>query len=110
MPADIVFRSLSGDTAEKRFAFTPKFSEYAPRISPDGKWVAYYSNEFGQDRVYVRPFPGTGGQVTVSVTGGAKPVWLRDGSTIFSVNRDQFMAASVVTNPTFSVTARKFLF
>ena len=53
-------------------------------ISPDGRWLAYQSNESGQDQVYVRPLDTqTGGRVQVSPTGGTKPVWARDQRELF---------------------------
>ena len=109
VPSDIVYRGLSGDTTEKGIA-TTRFNEYAPRPSPDGRWVAYGSDESGSVQVYVRPFPGPGAPVPISVTGGTNPVWSRDGRTIFFVNVNQLVAASVVTRPSFSVIARDTLF
>ena len=60
--------------------------------------------------MYVRSFPGPGAQVPVSATGGTNPVWSRDGRKIFFVNERQLVASSVVTSPSFSVTARDVLF
>jgi dipeptidyl aminopeptidase/acylaminoacyl peptidase len=107
--ADIWYRRLAGDTAAHAIATTP-FNEMSPRVSPDGRWVAYMSNESGAYQVYVRPFPGPGELYPVSVGGGTTPVWSRDGRRIFFVNGNQLMAASVATSPTFSVTAREALF
>jgi Tol biopolymer transport system component len=110
VPGDIVYRRLSGDTAEKGIA-TSRFNEIAPRLSTDGRWVAYASDESGgRTQVYVRPFPGPGAQVPVSVSGGTNPVWSRDDRKIFFVNGRQLVAASVATSPSFSVTARDVLF
>ena len=50
-------------------------NEYQPTVSPDGRWLAYVSDESGRDQVYVRPFRKAGGRVQVSVTGGRVPVW-----------------------------------
>jgi hypothetical protein len=108
-PSDIVYRSLAGDTAERGIA-TTRFAEYAPRLSPDGRWVAYASEESGRSQVYVRSFPGPGAQVPVSVNGGTKPVWSPDGRKIFFVNESQLIEASVVTRPMFSVTSQRTLF
>ena len=58
------------------FLSTP-FSEQEPMFSPDGRWLAYFSNESGQIEVYVRPFPGPGGKWQISTGGGAYPVWSR---------------------------------
>lgn len=51
--------------------------EWGPAFSPDGRWVAYQSNESGRDEVYVRPFPGPGARVVVSSAGGVAPSWSR---------------------------------
>jgi serine/threonine-protein kinase len=52
-------------------------------LSPDGKWIAYSSNESGIDDVFVRPFPGPGGKWRVSTGGGKFPAWSRTGSELF---------------------------
>ena len=106
--ADIWYRQLKGDTSEKAFA-TTRFNESAPRISPDGRWVAYFSDESGSNQVYAQPFPGPGARVPVSVGGGTNPVWSRDGRRIFFANGTQLVAASVVTRPAFAVTGREVI-
>jgi serine/threonine-protein kinase len=65
------------------FLATPA-REHMARFSPDGRWLAYTSNESGRDEVYVRPFPRTEGVGRlVSIGGGSGPVWAPDGSTLF---------------------------
>jgi len=54
-----------------------------PEFSPDGRWLAYISDETGTTNVYVRPFPGPGGQRRVSAPTGSEPAWARDGRTLF---------------------------
>ncbi len=61
------------------------FQTYSARFSPDGRWVAYDSDESGEQEVYVRPFPGPGGVVRISTAGGRHPVWSRDGRELFYV-------------------------
>jgi Tol biopolymer transport system component/DNA-binding winged helix-turn-helix (wHTH) protein len=56
-------------------------------FSPDGRWMAYSSLETGQIELYVRPFPGPGGNVPISTTGGTHPVWSRNGRELFYVDR-----------------------
>jgi len=51
------------------------FSAYSPAFSPDGRWLAYASNETGRSEVYVRPFPGPGGRQQISTAGGMQPTW-----------------------------------
>jgi serine/threonine-protein kinase len=60
-----------------------QFSEVEPAFSPDGRWLAYTSNESGSLEVYVRPFPGPGGKWQISTGGGRMPVWSRNGRELF---------------------------
>ncbi len=64
------------------FLITP-FSERTPAFSPDGRWVAYYSDESGGYEVYVRPFPGPGGKWQISTDGGRFPTWSPNGGELF---------------------------
>ena len=70
------------------FLRTP-FDERNPAFSPEGRWLAYSSNESGTLEVYVRPFPGPGGQSQISGGGGHFPVWSRDGRELLFLTRDQ---------------------
>ena len=106
---DILYRQLTGDTTRKPFAATPA-AELSPKFSPDGKWVAFGSNQDGTLQVYVQPFPPTGVRYQVTASGGMAPVWSRDGSRVFYVANGRLNAATIRTKPTFSVTARMPLF
>jgi Tol biopolymer transport system component len=75
------------------------FNEAMPRVSPDGRWLAYISNESGRYEVYVRPFPGPGGRVQVSDGGGTEPVWAPDGRRLFYRTGDRFVAATLTSAP-----------
>jgi Tol biopolymer transport system component len=86
-----------------------RFDELMPRLSPDGRWLAYQSDESGQYEIYVRPFPAGGGRVTISNGGGTEPLWSRDGR-IFYRKADQLIAISYSTTPGFAVTSRRVLF
>jgi hypothetical protein len=57
--------------------------EWFGRVSPNGRWLAYQSNETGRYEVFVRPFQGSGGRVQVSPSGGAEPWWSGDGRTLY---------------------------
>ena len=60
------------------------FNELNGEISPDGRWVAYQSNESGQDEIYVRPFPDADrGRWQISTGGGTRPLWARSGKELF---------------------------
>jgi Tol biopolymer transport system component len=65
-------------------------------FSPDGKWMAYSSNEFGIDDVFVRPYPGPGGKWRISTTGGKFPTWSRSGRELFyfSLSEGRIMVAN----------------
>ncbi len=62
------------DRKTQPFLKTP-FEETAPKFSPDGKWLAYSSDETGRREIYVRPYPGPGGKWQISTDGGQEPVW-----------------------------------
>jgi serine/threonine-protein kinase len=78
--------------------------------SPDGRWVAYGSEESGQPEIYVRPFPGPGGRWQISTEGGVQPVWARNGRELFYRNGDKMMAVAVETGPVFAAAKPKMLF
>ena len=91
------------------FLQTP-FGEYVPRLSPDGRYVAYLSDETGQMEVYVQPFPEGGRKVTVSSNGGMKVRWSRDGKELFYVEGQTLVAVSVSSGSSFSVGSATRLF
>ena len=64
------------------FLRTPA-NERVPTVSPDGRWIAYQSDESGRYEVYVRPFPGPGGKWQISTGGGQLPLWSRNGGELF---------------------------
>jgi serine/threonine-protein kinase len=70
------------------------FSEFSGAFSPDGRWLAYDSDESGTYEVYVRPFPGPGGKWQVSTGGGQDPVWSRNGKELFYWAGEQIWVAS----------------
>ena len=86
-----------------------RFDELMPRLSPDGRWLAYQSDESGQYEIYVRPFPAGGGRVTISSGGGTEPLWSRDGR-LFYRKAGELIAVSYSTSPGFAVTSRRVLF
>lgn len=86
---DIAILPMEGDEATgwkpgKATAFlNSPFIESQPGFSPDGRWLAYRSNESGREEVYVRPFPGPGGKWQVSTDGGGNPTWSRVRRELF---------------------------
>ncbi len=77
-------------------------SQSAGRLSPDGRWMAYNSNEYGRDEVYVRPYPGPGAKRLVSEGGGVNPIWSRDGRELFYRRVGEFFVVSVDTEAGFT--------
>ena len=87
-----------------------RFAEGSPTFSPDGRWLAYVSDESGRSEVYVQPFPGPGARIAVSTGGGSEPVWPRRGHELFYRNGDSMMAVEVTTAPTFTAGKPRRLF
>jgi Tol biopolymer transport system component len=87
-------------------------SELFPRFSPDGRWVAYSSNESGRAEIHVAPFPGPGRKWQVSTAGGDRPRWRRDGKELFYLSQDNKLAAADVNGEaaTFRVGTVRTLF
>lgn len=92
------------------FLGTPLVEVYA-RLSPDGRYAAYISEESGRREVYVQPFPAGGPKTTVSREGGGAPVWSRNGKELFYVTDDNVLTVvSVSTRGEFSISAPTRLF
>jgi Tol biopolymer transport system component len=92
---DLMVLPLTGDRKPFPLLSTP-FNEQQGAFSPDGKWVAYQSNESGRDEIYVRPFPGPGGQWQVSTGGGISPRWRADGKELYYLAPDDKLMAVLV--------------
>jgi Tol biopolymer transport system component/tRNA A-37 threonylcarbamoyl transferase component Bud32 len=105
---DIWYRRLHGDTTAKPVANT-QWNESGPRLSHDGKWIAYSASQDARPEVYVQPFPPSGPRYQVSTNGGASPLWARDGRRLFYASGTQLRVADVVTHPGFAVTSRDTL-
>lgn len=86
-----------------------RFAEGSPKFSPDGKWIAYASDESGQSETYVQPFPGPGPKVQISNAGGFDPVWQRSGRELYYRNEEKMMAVSITTAPSLKVSAPRQL-
>jgi serine/threonine-protein kinase len=98
-----------GDRKARPFVQTPSY-EYGPMFSPDGRWLAYGSDETGRREIYVRPFLGPGGRWQISTEGGTEPMWARNGRELFYRNGDKMMATDVVGKPVFAAAKPKLLF
>ncbi len=78
------------------------FEESYPELSPDGRWLAYVSDESGSEEIYVRPFPDiNGGRWQVSTGGGTQPLWARNGQELFYRDGEAVMAVPLQTEPSF---------
>jgi serine/threonine-protein kinase len=83
------------------FLVTP-FDESAPAFSPDGKMLAYVSDESGRPEVYVQPYPGPGGRWLISTAGGTDPLWSGDGRELLYRSGDDIMSVAMKTAPAVS--------
>jgi hypothetical protein len=109
---DILQFRIGTDSAAKPLFVTPA-SEDEPTISPDGKWLAYSSDESGQWEVYVRPFPDANAQkIQISTNGGEAPLWNPAGGELFYLSRpaNDMMSARFRLTPTFDVVRVDRLF
>ena len=97
------------DRKAQPFLQTP-FTEGGATFSPDGRWLAYVSNESGRPEIYVQPYPGPGGKWQISVDGGTEPVWGRNGRELFYRSGNKMMAVETMTKPSFSAGKPRMLF
>jgi serine/threonine-protein kinase len=86
------------------------FQEYQSQISPNGRYIAYRSNESGQHQIYVRPFPEPSARWQVSTNGGAAPRWSADGTQLFYTQESALIAVDVSTSDAFTAGRPQQLF
>jgi Tol biopolymer transport system component len=87
------------------------FEESYPAISPDGRWLAYVSDESGSEQIYVRPFPDIeAGRWQVSTEGGTQPLWARDGQELFYRNGEAVITVPIELDPTFTQGTPEVMF
>ena len=107
---DVWVLPLAGERKPIPFVQT-EFTEVQGQFSPDGKWLAYASDESGLFEVYVRPFPSPGGKWQVSTSGGTQPQWRRDGKELFYLAEDGGLrGVEVKADSTFKAGAPRPLF
>ena len=103
--SDLMILELDGDEDSGWKPGTPTvfletpFQETSPKFSPDGRWLAYVSDESGQGEVYVRAFPGPGGKWQVSTGGGGDPKWSRSRPEILYAGADDRIMVVPYTVP-----------
>jgi len=110
-PWDIWVLPLFGDKTPFPFITTP-FNEVQPALSPNGRWLAYVSNEPGSNEVIVQPFPdGTKGKWQISTEGGASPRWSRDGRELFYLDlKGRLFVVPVKSDGNFEIGKASLLF
>jgi len=106
---DIGLLTLDSEPSSRLFLQTV-FNEAGGVFSPDGRFLAYVSDESGRYEVYVRPFSGSGGKWLISNAGGVQPLWARNGHEILYRNGDKMMAVAVDTEPEFHAGRPVLLF
>ncbi|MBI1955765.1 MAG: PD40 domain-containing protein [Acidobacteria bacterium] len=99
----------SGRAGKPRLFLQTQFTEGGAKFSPDGRWLAYASDESGRYEIYVQPFPGPGGKWQISTDGGTEPVWGRNGK-LFYRSGDRMMVVETNTQPTFNSGTPRLLF
>jgi eukaryotic-like serine/threonine-protein kinase len=107
--ADVRIVPVRGDRQPQPYLQTA-FSQGAAQLSPDGRWVAYVSNEFGRYEIYVRSFSNAQMKWQISDGGGVEPVWARNGQELFYRAGDRSLAVDITTYPAFRAGKPKVLF
>ena len=97
---DIYYVDLKGDKKLTPFIQSPA-NDMGAALSPNGKWLAYFSDESGRAEVYVTAFPGPGGKWQLSNGGGGAPSWSADGKQLYYTNGDKLMSVAIQNVDTF---------
>jgi serine/threonine-protein kinase len=106
---DVYALSLQGEPHPRPVVQTPAY-DGGGWFSPDGKWLAYVSNESGQFQVYLRPYPGPDSKEPVSTEGGTHPSWNPNGKELFYRNGNRMLAVDVATTPKLTLSRPRVLF
>jgi serine/threonine protein kinase len=98
-----VFLARIGDPDDASPLIATPTREFNAAVSPDGRWLAYQSDESGRSEVYVRPFPGVDtGRWQISTTGGTRPRWSRDGRELYFFRESDASSSEIVAVPVVS--------
>ncbi len=107
---DLWLLPLAGDRQPALFLQTP-FVETQGRFSPDGRWIAYTSNDQSRNELYVQTFPAAGGKWQISTNGGSSSAWRSDGKELYYISADgKLMAVEVKPGGSFEATSPRALF
>jgi Tol biopolymer transport system component len=85
--SDLMYLAVDGDRTPKPYVAGP-FNESQGQFSPDGRWVAYTSDESGTNQIYLSPFPNPESKTTISNNGGFAPRWAHDGKQLYYISQD----------------------
>ena len=105
---DIV--AIDVETGTARTVLASPYAEYNARLSPDGTWLAYVSEESGRAEVYAQPYPALNVRVPVSTEGGREPVWSRDGKKLYFRSAESVMVAGVMSRAPLEFAAPTIMF
>jgi serine/threonine protein kinase/Tol biopolymer transport system component len=108
--AGIWLLPLTGERQPKPLLQTVAFDQTGGQFSPDGRFVAYMSNESGRTEVYVRPFPLSDDKWPISSGGGQRPLWRADGKELFYVTEGRLMSAEIRASGKFESSVPEQLF
>lgn len=108
---DVYMLPMEGDSVPIPL-FNGRFNETHPMLSPDGRWIAYASNESGRDEIFVSSFPDLDINIPISIEGGVEPLWAPDGNVIYfrDYTGDNLMKVSFTTDPEINVGVPTILF
>ena len=101
--------SLDSPHVEREITASPSALEASARFSPDGKWIAYQSDESGRPEIYLRSYPENSAKIQISADGGIRPIWSRDGSRIYYWSNRTMTMAAIARDP-MRVMSRQALF
>ena len=107
--ADVFALSLRGEPKPHAIVTGPAY-EGGPQFSPDGRWLAYASDESGASQVYLRPYPGPDRRWLLSTHGGRQPLWNRSGSELFYRDGNKMMAVRITTGRELMLAQPRLLF
>jgi serine/threonine-protein kinase len=105
-----VYALLLKDPGKVRTIVKTPAYEGGARLSPDGRWLTYVSNESGQNEIYLRPYDGPERRWQISSQGGTQPLWNPNGREVFYRNGDRMMAVDVTTSPDVKLSPPHLLF
>jgi hypothetical protein len=108
-PYGIMALPLGGDRKLRPVLQSSAF-EHSGALSPDGRWIAYTSNETQSYQIYVQPFPPGGGKWQITTDGGVDVHWSRDGRELFYREGSALMVVAIQTQPAFQAGKPKLLF